>query len=68
MSASPSSSAWARTRPEPGTTIARRPSDLLALQDRGGGAQILDPAVGAGADEDRVDLDLVQRRAGRQPM
>jgi hypothetical protein len=68
MSASPSSSACARTRPEPGTTMARfTVLDLLALQDRGGGAQILDPAIGAGADEDRVDLDLRERRAGRQP-
>src|SRR6056297_4209423 len=30
--------------------------DLLAFDDRGGGAQVFDPAIGAGADEDRVDL------------
>ena len=29
--------------------------DLLALQDRGRRPQILDPAIGAGSDEDRVD-------------
>jgi hypothetical protein len=38
--------------------------DLLALQDRRGGAQVLDPAVGAGADEDRVDLDVLEALAG----
>ena len=37
--------------------------DLVALDDRGGGAQVLDPAVGAGADEDGVDRDVAQRRA-----
>ena len=30
--------------------------DLLALQDRRRSPQILDPAIGAGSDEDRVDL------------
>src|SRR3954468_16901766 len=30
--------------------------DLAALRDRGRSAQVLDPAVGAGADEDLVDL------------
>ena len=41
--------------------------DLVALQDGSSGAQILDPAVGAGADEHSVDLDLGERRAGLQP-
>ena len=63
----PSSSACCFTRPEPGTTIAYDAvGDLAALGDGGGRAQILDAAVGAGADEDAVDLHLVQRRAGRQ--
>src|SRR5689334_23179777 len=36
----------------------------LAAPDHGGGrAQVLDAAVGAGADEDGVDLDVAQRRA-----
>ena len=39
----------------------RRP--CAAADDLGGRAQVLDPAVGAGADEDRVDRDLAQRRA-----
>src|SRR5580693_2968532 len=39
---------------------------LAALDDVGGRAQVLDPAVGAGTHEDRVDRDLAQRRAGRQ--
>src|SRR6187431_1821281 len=37
-----------------------------ALEDRGGEAQVLDAAVGARADEDRVDLDLAHRRTGRE--
>ena len=37
--------------------------DLAALDDAGGGADILDPAVGAGADEDDVDRQL-RRSAG----
>src|SRR6202451_4177240 len=40
--------------------------DLPAADHVGGGAQILDPAVGAGADEHGVDRDLLERRAGRQ--
>lgn len=40
--------------------------DPAAAQQVGGGAQVLDPAVGAGADEDRVDRDLAQRGAGLQ--
>src|SRR3954464_13242576 len=38
--------------------------DLAAPDDLGGGTKVLDPAVGAGADEDGVDLDLAHRRAG----
>ena len=41
--------------------------DLAALEDPGGGPQVLDPAVGARADEDDVDGDLGDRRAGHQP-
>ena len=37
--------------------------DLVALDDRGGGPQVLDAAVGARADEDGVDPDVAQRRA-----
>src|SRR5580692_8004682 len=40
--------------------------DLPAADHVGGGAQVLDPAVGAGADEHGVDRDLLERRAGRQ--
>ena len=35
-----------------------------ALHDGGGSAQVLDAAVGARPDEDGVDLDVPQRRAG----
>ena len=38
--------------------------DLAALDDLGDGAQVLDAAVRARADEDGVDLDVAQRRAG----
>ena len=38
--------------------------DGATLEDRRGEAQVLDAAVGARPDEDRVDLDLAQRRAG----
>ncbi|MPL60950.1 hypothetical protein SDC9_06515 [bioreactor metagenome] len=41
--------------------------DLLALHDLRRGAQVLDPAVGARADEDRVDLDIGQLHARGQP-
>ena len=40
--------------------------DVLAAQQLGGHPQVLDPAVGAGAEEDRVDRDVAQRRAGGQ--
>jgi hypothetical protein len=40
--------------------------DGLALGDLCGSAQILDPAVGAGADEDAVELDVGDLRAGRE--
>src|ERR1700727_3080649 len=33
-------------------------ADLMAIRDRGGGAQILDAAIGAGADEDAVDGEI----------
>ena len=39
--------------------------DLAAPGDRGRGAQILDAAVGAGADEDAVDLQILQPRCRR---
>ena len=39
---------------------------LLALDDRGEGAQVFDAAVGAGAHEHRVDLDVLHRGAGRR--
>jgi hypothetical protein len=46
-------------QPEPGTIIAYRHwIDLLALDHFGRGAQILDPAIGAGADEHPVDRDV----------
>ena len=38
--------------------------DVVALDDLGGGAQVFDAAVGAGAEEDGVDLDLGDGRAG----
>ena len=38
--------------------------DVVALDDRGREPEVLDPAVGAGADEDGVDLDLAHRRTG----
>ena len=54
-----------RTCSEPGTTIARTAlGDLAAVDHRGGGAEVLDPRVRAGADEDAVELDLGDRRAG----
>ena len=40
--------------------------DLAAVDDRGGLAQVLDPRVGAGADEDPFGRDLGHRRAGLQ--
>src|SRR5687768_8341226 len=41
--------------------------DFAAPDDRGGRAQVLDTAVGAGAYEDGVDLDVAQRLPGGQP-
>ena len=38
--------------------------DVVALDDGGGGAEVFDAAVGAGAEEDGVDLDLCDGRAG----
>ena len=43
-----------------------RVGDLAAAQDVGDDAQVLDAAVGARADEDGVDGDVAQRRAGVQ--
>ena len=61
---SPSASAWRLTSPLPGTTIALTPSATLVAADHGGrGPQILDPPVGAGADEHAVDADRRDRRA-----
>ncbi len=40
--------------------------DVVALDDGGGGAEVFDAAVGAGAEEDGVDLDVCDRRAGRE--
>jgi hypothetical protein len=54
----------ARARHDHGVDARRhllRPSAIF-----GGGAQVLDAAVGAGADEDAVDLDVGDLRAGLQ--
>jgi hypothetical protein len=40
--------------------------DPAALGHRGGGPEVLDAAVGAAADEHRVDPDLAHRDAGLQ--
>ena len=59
---SPSASAWAFTRCEPGHDQGPQPgADVAALEDGGGRPEVLDPRVGARADEDRVDGDLPQR-------
>ena len=47
---------------QPGVVGDVRPSMISAAS-----AQVLDPAVGARADEDGVDLDLAHRRAGLEP-
>ncbi len=39
--------------------------DLVARGDAGGGAQIFNAAIGAGANEDAVDDDFIERRAWR---
>src|SRR5271157_1434324 len=41
--------------------------DLAALRDFSGFAQILDTAIGAGADEDAVDLDVGRLFAALEP-
>ena len=62
---SPSASAWAFTRCEPGTTRARNPVRTCpSLEHGGGGPEVLDARVGARAHEDGVDADLPQRRPG----
>jgi hypothetical protein len=63
-SSRPSASACAFTAWLPGTTITRGHGDRAALHDLGGGAQVLDAAVGAAADEHGVDADVADRRAG----
>ena len=64
---SPSSSACCFTSADPGTTSARRsPRTVRPATMLGGRAQVLDPAVGARADEDRVGSDLAHRRSGRE--
>ena len=40
--------------------------DAMAAHDGGGGAQVFDAAVGAGADEDAVDGDLLDGLAGSE--
>ena len=44
----------------------QRRVDVPAAQHVGGRPQVLDPAVGAGSEKHGVDVDLPQRRAGRQ--
>ena len=51
-------------RHHPGADAGR---DLAAARDFGGGAQIAEAAVGAGADEDPIDRRAGDRRAGLQP-
>src|SRR5262249_3531770 len=41
-----------------------RARDAVAFDDGGGGAEIADPSVGTGTDEDAVDLYVDQRSAG----
>ncbi len=38
--------------------------DVVAFDDFGCGAEVFDAAVGAGAEEDGVDFDVLHRRAG----
>ena len=65
----PSASACTFTRIEPGTTIIRtdaamcRPRRMLRRDP-----QVLDPAVGARAEEHGVDRDLAHRRTGGRSM
>ena len=62
---SPSASAWRLMRVEPGETIASTcDATVRPSHHRGGGAQILDAAVGARADEDVVDRDVGHPGAG----
>ena len=64
MRSSPSSSAWRLTSDEPARP-APAPCCVRPGQHGGGGAQILDPRIGAGADEDAIDRDVGQLAAGR---
>src|SRR2546427_6493834 len=45
----------------------RRHDGAVPLHHPGGRAQVLEPTIGAGADEDAIDLDLGERRAGVEP-
>src|SRR5208283_2276678 len=54
----------ARTRHDHGIDGA---SNMLARDHLGGGAQTLDPAIGAGADEHPVDVDIRDFLAALQP-
>ena len=54
----------ARPRHDHGVDGAR---DMLTRDHLGGGAQILDPAIGAGADEHPVDVDIRDFLAALQP-
>ena len=58
----PSASACFLTGYEPGTHNARKPdlTDFLAVQNLGGGAEVFDAPIGAGADENRVHRDFVE--------
>ena len=52
---------------EAGTTIMRTPAaTCLTAQDLGGGVEVLQPAVGAGAEEDHVDRDAGSARRHRR--
>ena len=67
MRSSPSASAWCRTGSLPGTIRARTPSATFRPSEHlGRRAEVLDPAVGAGANEDDVDGDLGDGRARLQ--
>ncbi len=61
ISSRPSSSAWRFDGLRAGDDHgADGGGDVVALDDRGGGAEVFDAGVGAGAEEDGVDLDLLR--------
>ena len=67
MRSSPSASAAAFTRCEPGTTIARTPLATRRPRTTSGGlAQIAEPPVGAGAEKDPIHPQSLERRARPQ--